>query len=330
MDPRSPTIEGFRAIFRRPSLGFAEIAWRWSFGAAACLLATFVCLEYLDTLPVTRADLLLLRSRQPVLISQAVGHIVRGSGFRLVAAFIVLVLALTAGWILVAALARAATIKALLTHSCGEEESREHDAGWRLDSLLGLNFLRAAVLLAAVAGCFAGVTLAGMASSPDEAGMALQIAMIIFTLAWLAWSMVNWLLSLAAIFVIADGRDTFGAISDAVDLIRRRGGPVFAVGTSFGLAHAAAFLVASTGAAFPLGLASALPGRVVLAVSIVITLLYFAVTDFLYIGRLAAYVAILESPEALLTSPQPSAFSSPPGERIDPSELILSDVPAPG
>src|SRR5271156_310234 len=109
---RSPTLEGFRAILRRPSLGFAEIAWRWSFGAAAGLLITLSGFEYLDTLPVTRGDLVLLRTRQPVLISQAVGHIVHGSGFRLVEAFVVL--ALTVGWILVAALARAATIKALL------------------------------------------------------------------------------------------------------------------------------------------------------------------------------------------------------------------------
>src|ERR1700683_2357347 len=113
---RSPTLEGFRAIFRRPSLGFAEIAWRWSFGATTALLITLSCFEYLDTLPVTRGDLILFRTRQPVLISQALGHIVRGSGFRLVETFVVLALALTVGWIFVAALGRAATIKTLVAY----------------------------------------------------------------------------------------------------------------------------------------------------------------------------------------------------------------------
>ena len=42
----SPTLEGFRAAFRRPSLTFAEIAWRWSFGAAAVALFAFALLEY--------------------------------------------------------------------------------------------------------------------------------------------------------------------------------------------------------------------------------------------------------------------------------------------
>jgi hypothetical protein len=323
MNRRSPTVEGFRAIIRRPSLGFAEVAWRWSFGAATGLLIALFCFEYLDTLPVTRGDLLLLRTRQPVLISQAVGNIVRGSGARLVDAFLVLALALAVGWIVVAALARAATIKTLLRYF------REQDDDVQVSSirpLAGLMFLRTAAALAATLAGFAAFGLLGFASTPDETGMAFQVVMIMFVLVWSAWSMVNWFLSLAAIFVVAHGRGTFGAIADAVDFLGRRGGPVFAVGTSFGLAHAAAFLVASIAAAFPLGLAAALSGRMVLGALLVITLLYFAVADFLYMGRMAAYVAILELPEA---STQPSAVSFQPRGGIDPYELILSDLPPP-
>jgi hypothetical protein len=332
MNPHSPTLEGFRAIFRRPSLGFAEIAWRWSFGAAAGLLVTLSCFEYLDTLLVTRRDLLLLRTRQPFLISHAVGNIVRGSGGRLVEAFLVLALALVVGWIIVAALARAATINALLAHFREKSESSAQSTGWRLDPLLGLNFLRAAVGLAAVVGFLAAFVVGGMASSQDEAApdASFLIVLIIAGLVWLAWSVVNWLLSLAAIFVVSGGRDTFGAIADAVDFLRRRSGPVFAVGTSFGLAHTAAFVVASIAAAIPLGLVTVLPGRIVLAGLAVITLLYFAVADFLYMGRLAAYVAILELPEAPVPRSQPLAVSPQPSENVDPGELILSDVPAPG
>ncbi len=330
MTSRSPTLEGFRAIFRRPSLGFAEIAWRWSFGAAAGLLITLSCFEYLDTLPVTRGDLLLLRTRQPVLISQAVGNILHGSGERLVKAFIVLAVALTMVWILVAALARAATIKALLQHFREKFESPERTTEWRIDPLLGLNFLRAAVTLAAVVACFAGFTLGGMAFPPDDPapGATFLIVLIVSALVWLAWSMMNWLLSLAAIFVVANGRDTFGAISDAVNLLRRRSGPVLAVGTWFGLAHTVAFIIASTVAAFPLGLATILPGWMVLGGLIAVTLLYFAVADFFYIGRLAAYVAILELPEVSVPSFQPSALCLQPSGNVDPSELILGDVPA--
>jgi hypothetical protein len=323
MNPRSPTVEGFAAIFRRPSLGFAEIAWRWSFGAAAGLLITLSCFEYLDTLPVTRGDLLLLRSRQPVLISKAIGNILRGSGFRLVEAFILLALALVLGWIVLTALGRAATVRGILHHFREREDVTEPSV---MLPLAALGFLRTAAALAATIGGFAAFALLGFASTPNETGMAFQVVMIVFVLVWLVWSMINWFLSLAAIFVVAGGRDTFAAITDAVDLLLRRSGAVFAVSASFGLAHAAAFVVASSAAVVSLVFGAALPGRVGLAGLAGITLLYFAAADFLYIGRLAAYVAILELPEV---SSQPSAVSFQPSGSIDPYELILSDLPRP-
>src|SRR5258706_5076714 len=95
----SPALEGFRVIFSRPSFGLAETAWRWSFGAAGGLLLGFSFLEYLGTLPVSRADLLLLRTAQPVLISRAVQHIFRGSASRAIETATVLALALGVAWV---------------------------------------------------------------------------------------------------------------------------------------------------------------------------------------------------------------------------------------
>ena len=65
---------------------------------------------------------------------------------------------------------------------------------------------------------------------------------------------------------------------------------------------------------------------------LLVTLLYFATVDFLYAGRLAAYVAILELPDA--PPPQVNAGPSPEGPMklasgVDQDELILSDIPAP-
>ena len=73
--PISPTAEGFRTAFRRPSFAIAEITWRWAVGATAALLFFFGFFEYLNTLPVTNGELLFLKSGQPFLISQAIAHI---------------------------------------------------------------------------------------------------------------------------------------------------------------------------------------------------------------------------------------------------------------
>src|SRR5271166_3997684 len=303
MLPRSPTLEGFRAICRRPSLGLAEIAWRWSFGSACITLLAFSFFEYLDTLPVTPRDLLLMRTRQPALISRAIGHIFSGSGLRLVEVFVVLGIALSAGWIVIAALARAATVKALVAYF--QEVNQSSRPGGvpvrcQLRSLYALNFLRVAVTLAATAGCVGALLLSHFASPARHPapGTAALILLSVAALVWLIWSGMNWLLSLAAVFVVARGRDTFGALASAVALCRDRAGSVFAAGTWFGLAHIAAFVVATTVVAFPLGLAGVLPRSIVFSGVALVTLLYFAVADCLYVGRLASYVGILELPEA--------------------------------
>jgi hypothetical protein len=330
-------------MFQQPSLGLAEIAWRWTFGAAAVLLAAISFREYFDTLQVSRGDLLLLRTRQPALIAHALAHIFGGSAARVVEAMVVLVLALAVGWIVIAALGRAATLKALLAYIRERADSEQRPPAksrfgdgrapsLRLGSLLGLNCCRAAVALAAVVGSFAAFILGGSAASAENPspGAALLIILGVTSLVWMAWSFLNWVLALAPVFVVAHGRDTFGAIGAVVQLCRSRAGSVFAAGTWFGLAHVGVFFVATTAVGFPLGLAAALPRAVTLGGVLLVTLLYFAVADFLYMGRLAAYVAMVEFPDLTTAESRSQQVSTSSSSAVDPSELILSDLPAPG
>ena len=119
MKRRSPTLEGFKAVFRQPSHRPGRDRWRWSLGSAGIALFMFTFIEYLDTLPVTPLDTLLLRTRYPVLVGQALAHILRGSALRLVEAGILLGLGFAVAWMVVASLGRAATLKALLGDFAG-------------------------------------------------------------------------------------------------------------------------------------------------------------------------------------------------------------------
>jgi hypothetical protein len=357
----SPTLEGFRTVFRRPSLPLAEVMWRWSFGAAAWVLLGFGFVEYLDTLPVSNIDLLFLRSRHPLLISQAIARILRGSGFRFVIATVVLFSALAVLWIVLASLGRAATLNPLLEYirnrarqaraasdpqgalsvaDAGSDVSRPRS----FRSLAGLNFLRATLALAACASCVAALILAGFTSSKDDPrpGLVFFAAFVIVLLVWLAWSSVSWFLSLASIFVVRQGEDTFAALSSAVGLCRDRSGAVAAVGTWFGLIHIVLFVVATSVVAFPLSFARVLPIGLVLLAVLALTLLYFAIVDTLHVARLAGYVAILEAPppppvppqvssvEVQPVSAQFSAFSSESAAAmVDQDETILSDTVPP-
>jgi hypothetical protein len=290
-------------MFRRPSLGVAEISWRWSIGGAACALLGFAFLQYLKTLPVSNFDLLLLRSRQPVLVSQAITHIFHGSAPRLVVALIFTSIALAGLWLVTASIARVTTVTWVLQYfrSLCEERPDAGETYRRLKcfrSLAGLNFLRVAVMVASAIGCFGAAILAGFLSSPKDPhpGLVFLLFIPLMCLVWLLWSVLNWFLALASVFATRDGQDTFGSLSSAVRLCRERLGALFVVGFWFGLAHLAAFMAATSVVAFPLALAGAVPAGVVLGGVLFITLVYFAVVDFLYAGRMAGYVAIVEFP----------------------------------
>ena len=74
-----------------------------------------------------------------------------------------------------------------------------------------------------------------------------------------------------------------------------------------------AFVVATSAAAVPLAFAEVLPAGVVLGGLLLVTLLYFAVVDFLYIGRLAAYVFMLEVPAIPVVPADDDILSDIPG-----------------
>lgn len=333
MSSVSPTLEGFRAAFRRPSLTFAEIAWRWTAGSVACAFFFFSLMEYLDTLPVTNGDAALLRTRQPLLVGRAIAHIFRGSLNRAALAGLLATLALSFLWILAASLGRAATVRALLAYfrrDAPDEVSAatENTITPRpLRSLIWLNFLRVALTLAALLSFAGAAILVSSASSPAHPRPALVFTLF-FPLAGLIcilWPMLNWLLSLACIFAVRDGDDAVSAISAAAIFSQEHSGPVCAVSTWSGLAHLAVFSVGTTAASLPLAFVQIAPGRLVIGAIVLFTLAYFAVVDWLYIARLAGYVCIAEMPEAMA---KPAPLPTPPPQTsIDRDEPILSDLP---
>ncbi len=114
MRPISPIVAGIRLVFRHPSIPLAEIAWRWSFAAAAWFLSAMYLFEYADSLPVNTVDRLLLATQHPVLITRAIRRIFEGSAFRFTEAGVLLAIALILAWIVLASVGRAATVKALM------------------------------------------------------------------------------------------------------------------------------------------------------------------------------------------------------------------------
>lgn len=332
----SPTIEGFRAAFRRPAVSLAEVAWRWSFGATAIVLFLFGLFEYLASLPVAGGELIFLQTKQPILVAEAIAHILRGGWSRAVSAALVALLAMSLLWMVTASLGRMATVSGLLDYfgrEAVDENSGSIDRrtpGPVFRPLLRLNFLRMVVGIAALAGVIGSGILGGFVSS--EPGPSFLIWFFLSTLVLGAWWILNWFLSLANVFAVRDREDAMAAISAAVSLCREHGGAVFAVSFWTGITHLAAFFVATSVVFMPLALLGTLPRRVIALAVVLITLAYFALTDCVYIARLAGYVCIAERPDALPVPPVPAPNLPRPTsvrDTIDQDELILSDLPNP-
>jgi len=359
MSSLSPTVEGFRAAFRQPLLALGEITWRWVVGATATALFFYGLFEYLNTLPVSSSELFFLRSRQPYLVAQAIAHILRGNLSRGLLSLLLAGLLIALLYTISASVGRIAVLRAMLEYFrerltsamvgaglvTGERPAEVYTSTSSVASrgsyipLFRLNFLRISLALAAVLGFLGAEILAGFASpdSNPRPGVAFLLFLPMAGLITLIWWAFNWLLSLAGLFAVRDGEDAIGSIAAAVTLCRQRTGAVLAVSTWTGLAHLVAFVGATTIVSMPLGFMPLVPWRLVVLAMIVVTLLYFALADWLYTARLAGYVCIAEMPEALLRPPvPPRPIAVPPSQgalpslvqtTIDKNELILSDVP---
>jgi hypothetical protein len=312
MTQPSPTLEGFRRIFRKPSLGWAEVAWRSSFAVASALLLGLAAAAYLNSLPLTRADLLLFGSGRPALVGRALGHILAGSGPRLAEAATLLAVALGGAWVVTASFARMAILGVLAT---GEDRPEAPESGRsrmyrpQLPSLLVLNTLRLALLLLAAVSSMAALLAALACSAPSTASassfsassssfssplLALLVCFAVIIPVWLTWCGLDWLIGLAIVVAVVEERDAMGSLARAVAACKKRTAALLAATVWFSLARLTLLSLAWAVAGFFLAFAALLPGKVVLPLVLAVYALYRLTVDFLATGRLAAYTAIVK------------------------------------
>ncbi len=308
----SPIAAGFRAAFSRPALVASEIAWRWSCGAAAWLVLLFAFFTYLHSIRISNTDLMLLRSRVPPLMAEAVRNMLEGTGPRLLRAAAVLLPAFALLWVVAAAFARWASLRSLI------EEPRG-----RLRTVLGLHFLRAAVALAAWTGYLGALLAAGYFASrdiEDRPGLFLLIFFAGAVVVGFVHGRIRWYLFLANLLAVRDGCDAFAAVSAAFDHYRARRGRFLSLGLAMGAIRLGLLIAVTVLSLLAMGLIAGTAWRLLLLILALITLGYFAVADFLFVARLAAYVDILRD------EPEPEPFPAIPPAAPDP---VLPTTPDP-
>jgi hypothetical protein len=280
----NPITQGLRAVMRDPAIYMVEILWRWSFAILACLLVVGVGLMLLGPLHVGPVWDNAWRSRDPQRMSQVVLGVVLILGVKvIITAAIAVPLAIALLWGILSALGRFVTVKRL----------RAGFTSLRFRSILALQLLRSFVgwfsLVLLFAATFGEALIASRGPQPDLLLYYLMMlpSVILISAFWLT---VNWYLSLAAIFG-REGQSFRGAFRQARQTIRLQRSDVAGTGFVFLLFRIVILLIATAICGLTSGMAGTAP-QSYFVLLIVVSLAYFAVADFLYMARMAAYLAL--------------------------------------
>jgi hypothetical protein len=280
MSTKNPLTYGFGAIRRDPALLLVEILWRWCFGALALLL--FLGFLVMRPEVVAAGDTSAWGSHDPLLIAQAFLHLLAGLGGTPLALAIALILVMTVLWTLLGALGRTFTL------------NRLERSGVSFRSILALQGLRAVFLwLAGIAltkTIVLDARLAGRGAKPDiflYSALAVWSVILIGAL----WAAVNWNLSLAAVCCAKNAGGFGRSIRQALALDRSHSGDLLGVSLVFALWRLIVLAVAFVLWFLPSAKMATAP-RAYFAWFVATMLAYFAASDFLYIARMAGYLAI--------------------------------------
>lgn len=281
--PPNPITQGFRAVLRDPAIFLVEILWRWSFALLACVLVFGVGIMLLGPLHVGPAWDSAWRSRDPQRMGQLLLTILLILGTKAIVAAIGVPVAIAFLWAILSALGRFVTVKRL----------RAGLTSLRFRTILALQFWRAFVGWFSgglfLAATFGEALIATRGPKPD---LLLYYLMVMPSIVLIGafWLTLNWYLSLAAIFG-REGQSFRGAYSQARQTIRLQRSDFAGTGFVFLLFRAVVLLICLAICGLTSGMAGTAP-QSYFVLLVVVSLAYFAVADFLYMSRMAAYLAL--------------------------------------
>ena len=282
-----PLRTSLAAIFRQPGIVFAEIAWRWTFGASALTLAAFAIVRLEHAITIYPEEQEMLSSRSPVLIAQAIleiGHRARPLAVHL---GIIVIPAILLLWIIAATVGRGYVLSRL--------PSREWlSPRWLV--LSALNLLRVvSVLLLVVAyfGCSFATSLVINPYAPNYA-LGILVFFSLFMISLAAWSFLHWIVSTSCIYASRQHLGLFQSLDATMQLLRTSSRELFSIAAQNSSVRTLVALIFTLFGLLPLIVYRVPP--LFLTAEIVLFLAYCIASDMLVLARLAAYVEVIERP----------------------------------
>ncbi|HEV2274781.1 MAG TPA: hypothetical protein VGR96_11485 [Acidobacteriaceae bacterium] len=266
--------------WHRPDLLALELMWRWSFGIPALALLVYEGTKVLAPAALRQAGLFDMSIQDPFtaaqVLSGAVGqflppvlHIARWLAPVLVAA-----------WAISSGLGRSLVFRRL-------NKSMHFAPG----TLIGLEFLRIASLLAAFFGWWFALRAAGASTlghgDPNFVGYSAWVICLSLGF-FVLWALVSWIFSIAPMIAMLEGAGITGSLGRSLRLGPLTG-KLVEVNLVLSIVKLALLVLAMVFSAVPLPFSQSMTGTSLYLWWVGVSVVYLVASDFFKIARLAAF-----------------------------------------
>ena len=276
-------VEHMGAVFRRPSLVFLEIAWRWLAGTPILLVSWELAQRILAKYPLENSGFNALDAQNPwVAAVQLVGvwdyyapHVLPVVHWLFPAAL--------AAWVVISGVGRNLVLMRM-----------ERGVRFRPLTLVGLQATWVAFLILTFwcwlrAMQWAAVTHISTAGDPDLLGYAMWA--IFLTLGFFTlWALASWALSIAPLLALLEMRSALSALGQSLRLGKPFTSKLAEINLVMGIVKIALLVVAMVFSAAPLPFAGALGSGAVQTAVLASTLFFVVANDYFQVVRLKAFV----------------------------------------
>ena len=278
-----------------PALLGMEMLWRWSFGLGLLALTVVAYAHLRPALMVSDGEALNLQD--PAAFAESASNLIVPMLPLLAKTAAQVFCAAAVLWAGISALGRGVITRTVVGRLGKEQGVTIVPDAPRWASFAMLQSARVVMLLILVIGYLGGAFLSALVGGGQNV---FATALIIFSslaVSSIVWSYVNWVLSLAPLFVVRDGMSALNATVEAVDFIRRHRSQLRTIALrNSSLRGVAAVLITLAGVVT--AALSGLPAWITTVLLTLETLAYLVVSDVFLLARLAAYASVAVSERA--------------------------------
>lgn len=304
MSAEEATRKAFAVVKSEPAVVAAELAWRWTFGLGTLGVLLIAARQVRDAFALSGADEVSLGTGDVQQRAEALARMVLGALPYLAKIAVVVLPGIALLWLICATLGRTPVTRVLVKTSYGTSRPT------RWGAMAGIHaakvFLLLVLFIGYASGALAGAAVIGNPANPRFA-LATVMFLAVFGLSLTVWSWTNFVVSLAPIFVLRDGRSFLDSLVDAIAFARLRTTELAKVAfVSALLRTVVAVVITGAALSFLVGAKNA-PAYLIAGVMAALTVSYCAVSDWLLLARLEAYVLLAGAGQGVLAAPPAKA-----------------------